>query len=57
VTLPIIARDHFVKGYPMADIDKRPGGTRGLSLGREFPFQAGQPPEVRDAFRRAMGID
>ena len=57
VTLPIIARDHFVKGYPMADIDKRPGGTRGLALGREFPFQAGQPPEVRDAFRRAMGID
>ncbi|HXJ84607.1 MAG TPA: aromatic ring-hydroxylating dioxygenase subunit alpha [Candidatus Methylomirabilis sp.] len=57
VTLPIIARDHFVKGYPQADIDKRPGGTRGLAIGREFPFQTGQPAEVRAAFRRAMGLD
>ncbi len=57
VTLPIIAREHFVKGYAKADIDQRPGGTRGLALGTEFPFQAGQPPEVRAAFRRAMGLD
>jgi 5,5'-dehydrodivanillate O-demethylase len=57
VALPIIARDHFVKGYAQADIDQRPGGTRGLALGREFPFQAGQPAEVRAAFRRAMGLD
>jgi 5,5'-dehydrodivanillate O-demethylase len=56
VTLPIIARDHFVKGYPMVDLDKRPGGTRGLALGTDFPFQAGQPDEVRAAFRRAMGL-
>lgn len=57
VRLPIIARDHFVKGYPQVDLDKRPGGTRGLALGQEFPFQAGQPEEVRVAFRRAMGLD
>jgi 5,5'-dehydrodivanillate O-demethylase oxygenase subunit len=56
VQLPIIARDHFVKGYPRADIDKRPGGTRGLALGTEFPFLAGQPEEVRLAFRKAMGL-
>jgi 5,5'-dehydrodivanillate O-demethylase len=57
VRLPIIARDHFVKGYPRADIDKRPGGTRGLPLGQEFPFQTGQPEAIRQAFRRAMGFD
>jgi 5,5'-dehydrodivanillate O-demethylase oxygenase subunit len=57
VRLPIIARDHFVKGYPRADLAKRPGGTRGLALGVEFPFQAGQPREIAEAFRRAMGFD
>jgi 5,5'-dehydrodivanillate O-demethylase oxygenase subunit len=57
VSLPIIARDHFVKGYAKADMDRRPGGTRGLALGQEFPFQAGQPEDVRLAFRRAMGLD
>jgi 5,5'-dehydrodivanillate O-demethylase oxygenase subunit len=57
VRLPIIAREHFVNGYPRADIDKRPGGTRGLALGRDFVFQAGQPEEVRAAYRRAMGLE
>jgi 5,5'-dehydrodivanillate O-demethylase len=57
VRLPIIARDHFVKGYPRADIDTRPGGTRGLALGTEFPFQVGQPEAVRVAFRQAMGLE
>jgi hypothetical protein len=57
VRLPIIARDHFLKGYPRVDLDQRPGGTRGLALGKEFPFQAGQPETVRVAFRQAMGLD
>jgi 5,5'-dehydrodivanillate O-demethylase oxygenase subunit len=57
VRLPIIGRDRFVKGYPQADIDQRPGGTRGLSLGRDFVFQSGQPAEIRAAYRRAMGLE
>jgi 5,5'-dehydrodivanillate O-demethylase oxygenase subunit len=56
VRLPIIAREHFVKGYPRAEIDRRPGGTRGLALGLDFVFQAGQPEDIRAAYRKAMGL-
>ena len=53
VSLPVIDRDYFLKGCARADIPKRRAGP---PLG-EFPFQAGQPEEVRVAFRRAMGLD
>jgi len=57
VRLPIIAREHFVQGYPRGDIDKRPGGARAFARGADFVFQSGQPLEIRAAYRRAMGLD
>jgi 5,5'-dehydrodivanillate O-demethylase len=57
VRLPIIAREHFLKGYPRADIDKRPGGARAFARDTDFVFQSGQPLEIRAAYRRAMGLD
>ncbi|MFI5266866.1 MAG: Rieske 2Fe-2S domain-containing protein [Chloroflexota bacterium] len=65
VDLPIVGRKRLVDGYPMADFttssELRPGqsatpGTPLRPLG-EFVFQSGQPPEVREAFIKAMGIE
>ena len=57
VELPIIGREHFVKGYSRANIDRPREGTPGLVLRKDFVFQAGQPEEIRQAFHRAMGLD
>jgi hypothetical protein len=57
VRLPIIGREHFVGGYSQADGDKRRERTPGLAQRQDFPFLTGQPEEVRQAFRRAMGLD
>ncbi len=57
VPLPIIGRGQFVDGYSRADGNKRRERTPGLALGPEFPFQSGQPEEIRLAYRRAMGLD
>ncbi len=56
VRLPIIGRDYFVKGYSRADGTTPRGGAQGLALGHDFVFQAGQPEEIRCAYRRAMGL-
>jgi 5,5'-dehydrodivanillate O-demethylase len=56
IPLPIIDRERWVKGYPrdkmFSEIQKTPGPV----LPEGFVFQAGQPDEVRDAFRKAMGL-
>ncbi|HXV47289.1 MAG TPA: hypothetical protein VEB61_00710, partial [Candidatus Binatia bacterium] len=57
VQLPIIDREYFVDGYSRADGDKRRGRTPGLADRNDFLFLTGQPEEIRQAFRRAMGFD
>jgi 5,5'-dehydrodivanillate O-demethylase len=57
VRLPTIGRDGFVNGYSRAEADRRRERTPGLVLNEDFIFQAGQPEEVRLAYRRAMGQD
>jgi 5,5'-dehydrodivanillate O-demethylase len=56
VELPIIGREHFVKGFSLADTDRPRVGTPGVIVRDDFVFQAGQPDEVRRAYRRAMGV-
>jgi 5,5'-dehydrodivanillate O-demethylase len=56
VRLPIIGRDAFVNGYSRDDVRKRRERTPGLVVREEFIFQAGQPAEIRRAFREAMGL-
>jgi 5,5'-dehydrodivanillate O-demethylase len=57
VPLPIIGRKYFVDGYSREAINTRPAGTPGVPLRKDFVFQAGQPEEIRMAYRRAMGLD
>ena len=57
VQLPIIGREYFVGGYSRTDGDKRRGRTPGSPERKDFPFLTGQPEEIRQAFRRAMGLD
>jgi 5,5'-dehydrodivanillate O-demethylase oxygenase subunit len=65
VTLPIIGRKRFMDGYPMSELSatielgRGQGGTPGTPLPPpgEFIFQSGQPADVRQAFRQAMGLD
>ena len=56
VELPIMGRDVFVKGYSLGDGALPQLGTPGVSRGHDFVFQAGQPEEIRVAYRRAMGF-
>jgi 5,5'-dehydrodivanillate O-demethylase len=53
VELPIAERDHLVHGMTLADYRADP--VMGKHLER-FMFQAGQPPEVWEAFVNAMSI-
>jgi hypothetical protein len=57
VRLPIIGREYFVRGYSRATGDDRRGRTPGLAQRNDFPFLTGQPEEIRQAFRRAMGLE
>jgi 5,5'-dehydrodivanillate O-demethylase len=55
VTLPIIDRDRFIAGYSLVDAEE--GKVPPLYYAREFLFQAGQPEQIRQAYREAMGMD
>ena len=57
VRLPIIDRARFVNGFPRTEITNEVRRTPGPVLPQGFVFLAGQPEEVRVAFRRAMGLD
>jgi 5,5'-dehydrodivanillate O-demethylase oxygenase subunit len=57
VTLPIIGRDRYVKGFSRARVHREASGTPGPVLPEGFPFLAGQPDDVRAAYRRAMGLE
>jgi 5,5'-dehydrodivanillate O-demethylase oxygenase subunit len=55
IELPIIGRDWYLSGYSLRDVAE--GRLAGIRYPREFVFQAGQPAEVTQAYRRAMGMD
>jgi 5,5'-dehydrodivanillate O-demethylase len=50
IPLPIALRDVLLNGLPRAEFEKHP-----ILGARRYPFQAGQPEEVRQAFDEAMG--
>jgi hypothetical protein len=56
VELPIVGREHFVKGYSLDERDRPRVGTPGVIVRDDFVFQAGQPEAVRCAYRKAMGL-
>ena len=57
VRLPIIDRARYVTGVPRAQMNTSEiQRTPGPILPEGFVFQAGQPEEVRAAFRKAMGL-
>ncbi len=53
VPLPAANRDFYIHGLPRAQMLRHP--TVGSPI-RGYPFQAGQPDEVRLAFEAAMGF-
>jgi 5,5'-dehydrodivanillate O-demethylase len=55
VMLPIIGRDRFIAGYSLQDVAE--GKVPGTLYSRDFIFQAGQPAEITQAYREAMGMD
>jgi len=56
VELPVVGRDHFVKGYSLTSLNRARVGTPGVIVRDDFVFQAGQPEAVRIAYRKAMGL-
>jgi 5,5'-dehydrodivanillate O-demethylase len=54
VELPIIGRDFFLAGYSLHDVADGKGGFR---YPKNFVFQAGQPEEITQAYRDAMGMN
>jgi 5,5'-dehydrodivanillate O-demethylase len=54
VELPIVGRDFFLAGYSMRDVAD---GKSGFRYPKGFIFQAGQPQEITDAYRDAMGMN
>jgi len=57
ISLPIIGRDRYLKGSPRAQLVREASSTPGPILPEGFVFLAGQPGEIRAAYRRAMGLD
>ena len=54
VRLPAANRDYYIEGRPKSEMGLHP--TVGSPI-RAYPFQAGQPEAVRQAFEAAMGFD
>jgi hypothetical protein len=52
VQLPIIGRDFFLAGYSMRDV----ANGSPFRYPKNFIFQAGQPEEITQAYRDAMGM-
>jgi 5,5'-dehydrodivanillate O-demethylase len=55
VPLPIAERELLIEGLTRAQLARHPVHGRQLTEG--FPFQAGQPEEIREAYLKAMGVD
>lgn len=54
VALPIAERRSFLSGRPLSEYYTHPYYRRRL---QDFPWHAGQPAHIREAFCEAMGID
>jgi 5,5'-dehydrodivanillate O-demethylase len=54
IPLPCIHKDVFVNGLTREEMLAHPGVN---SILRAYPFQAGEPPEVRAAFEAALGLE
>ena len=54
VALPIAERKLLTEGLTREELANHPIHGRQLTEG--YPFQQGQPPEVREAFLAAMGV-
>lgn len=54
IRLPVAERRILVDGVPLEELRRHPLHGRQLTEG--YPFQAGQPEEVRRAFCEAMGV-
>src|SRR6202171_4693197 len=54
VQLPIVGRDFFLAGYSLRDVAD---GKSAFRYPKQFIFQAGQPEEITQAYREAMGMD
>jgi 5,5'-dehydrodivanillate O-demethylase len=52
--LPIAEREALIHGLPLEELKRHPLFGRHVTHG--YPFQLGQPPEVRLAFEDAMGL-
>jgi 5,5'-dehydrodivanillate O-demethylase len=52
--LPVAERKHLVEGVPRDELIRHPIHGRQLTEG--YPFQLGQPEEVRRAYLEAMGV-
>jgi 5,5'-dehydrodivanillate O-demethylase len=57
IGLPIIDRERYITGFPRARMYREVSGTPGPVVPEGFVFQAGQPEEIRVAYRRAMGLE
>lgn len=55
LAMPIVGHERLVNGYSLADVANIPAGSP--LAPREFPFLAGQPEEIREAYWKAMGRD
>jgi 5,5'-dehydrodivanillate O-demethylase len=51
ITLPIVNRDALINGLPREQFEQHP-----ILGARRYPFQAGQPDDVRRAYDEAMGF-
>jgi len=54
VALPVAERKLLIEGLPLAELAKHPILGRQLTQG--YPFQVGQPEDVRRAYEDAMGV-
>jgi len=54
IRLPCPNRQIYLDGLPLRDMLAHP--AIGAMI-RSYPFQAGEPPEIREAFNAALGLD
>ena len=57
IELPIIARDALTTGIDLERLTARRLASETGFFPSDYPFQVGQPEEIRRAFREAMGIE
>ena len=57
IRLPIINHDRKVNGYTLAEARDPNHPEAAFLRPKEFVFQSGQPEPIRQAYRRAMGLD